>query len=96
LINFNDDVVDQESDGDIEKPKKKKRRRKNRKRAKRDDEVDDDEIEDEDDIKFEADDTGKVYGVALSSKVINLEYVDEGSTQCISKLSEDEFDKNFI
>jgi hypothetical protein len=26
---------------------------------------------------------------------VNLEYIDEGSTQCISKLSEEEFDKNF-
>lgn len=30
-----------------------------------------------------------------TSKVINLEYGDEGSTQCISKLSQEEFDKNF-
>jgi hypothetical protein len=60
LINLNEDMVDQESDGDIEKPKKKKRRRKNRKRAKKDDDIDEDAIDDEDDIEYEIEECGKI------------------------------------
>ena len=59
-------------------PKKKKRRRKNRKRNKNKDNQDQDQEELE---ELEEDE-----------KVINLEF-DDGSTQCISKLSDQEFDK---
>ena len=64
--------------------KKKKRRRKNRKRNKKDG---DDEGDEDENYGLEIIEEGSICPRTSNTKVINLEYGDEGSTQCISKLS---------
>lgn len=94
-----EDPLENDSDEEDEKaengPKKKKRRRKNRKRNKKDGEPDEDGIEYEYETRLDGGDGTSISRSSAAIKVVNLEYVDEGSTQCISKLSEEEFDKNF-